>query len=260
MDQIRDEQYHFDGPGGPAWCHLQVYQGADGAVLALATEGADNPGVSITAWADRLAHAVWREAGAPPVFTWIEHYPPDLRAGLAESFALVQFGQAPDGTFTTPRWQPLTRDTVEALLTAPEGTVGVGGSLPPQHLRLACVTCGQPLAVSEVLAEARQCAACASGQPSQAVQAAEGTDEDLAAARAAWLERTNAHEIRLGLTRRQRAALRGALQGQRSLWSFSAAELSAMVEQLERLEDVAAVRAFLAAHAGDTGLSPSDWQ
>jgi hypothetical protein len=78
--------------------------------------------------------------------------------------------------------------------------------------------------------------------------------------RATWLERTNAHEIRLGLTRRQRATLRGALRGQRSLWSFSAAELYAMIEQLERLSDVAAVQAFLETDAGDTGLSAAEWQ
>jgi hypothetical protein len=228
--------------------------------VALATELPDNPGVSITAWADHLAHQVWQEVEEPPVFTWIEHYPSDMRVGLDESFALVQFTQAPDGTFTTLRWQPLTQETVEALLDAPEGKAGVGGSLPPQHLRLVCATCGQPLAVSEVLASAHLCAACAAGQPRVGEPEDAGTEEELAAARAAWLERTNAHEIRLGLTRPQRAALRGALQGHRSLWSFSAVELYALVEQLERLPDAAAVQAFLAAYAGDAGLSAADWQ
>src|SRR5690348_5599650 len=95
MDRIRDEPYNFNGPGGPARCHLQVYRGEDRAVLALATELPDNPGVSITAWADHLAYEVWQALGEPPVFTWIEHYPADARAGLDESYALVQFAQAP---------------------------------------------------------------------------------------------------------------------------------------------------------------------
>jgi hypothetical protein len=52
---------------------------------------------------------------------------------------------------------------VDALINQKAGTMAIGASLPPQHLRRACATCGQPLAVSEVLAWARQCAACAAG-------------------------------------------------------------------------------------------------
>ena len=252
MNCVRDERYSYEGPDGPAWCQLQVYVTDDAAVVALATELADNPGVSITAWADRLAYRVWQEVGEPPVFTWIEHYPAGSSPERGESFALVQFTPTPGGAFTTPRWQALSRPLVEELLAqATGGAPAVWASLPPRHLRLNCATCGQPLAISAVLAGARQCAACAAGTPvSAAGEPAVPDEEELAAARAAWLERTNAHEIRLGLTRPQRAALRGALQGRRSLWSLSAAELYAMVEQLERLPNVAAVQAFLAAQRG----------
>ena len=52
-----------------------------------------------------------------------------------------------------------------------------------------------------------------------------------------------------------RAALRGALQQRRSLWSLSAAELYAMVEQLEQLPDMAAVQAFLEAQTGKSDPS-----
>src|SRR5215203_5742912 len=75
MEKVRDEQYPYDALGTTAWCDLQVYRGADGAVPALCAERADNPGPSITSWAAPLAEAVWRQAGEPPVFTWIEHYP-----------------------------------------------------------------------------------------------------------------------------------------------------------------------------------------
>ena len=260
MECIRDERYTYEGPTGTAWCQIQVYRGDTGVVVVLATERLDNPGVSITAWADRLAYQVWQDVGTPPVFTWIEHYPAGSSPELGESFALVQFTPAPNGTFTMPRWQALPRPLVEELLAQTTGGVpSLGASLPPQHMRLECATCGQPLAISEVLAGARHCAACVAGaSPRPGHTEAVPDDEDLAAARAAWLERTNAHEIRLGLTRRQRAALRAALQRQRSLWSLSAAELYAMVEQLERLPNVEAVQAFLAAQARGRDAPPED--
>lgn len=260
MNRIRDERYPYDGPGGPAWCHLQVYQGEDGAVVALATDLPDNPGPSITAWTDRLAYQVWQDVGAPPVFTWIEHYLAGSSPELGESFALVGFAQTPGGAFTMPHWQAVSRQAVEELVAQSGGeSPPIGPSLTPQSLRLECATCGQPLAVSAVLTGARQCAVCAAGTPvSAAVESAATEEEELAAARAAWLERTNAHEIRLGLTRRQRAALRGALQQQRSLWSLSAAELYAMVEQLERFPDAAAVRTFLAAQASGSDSITED--
>ena len=56
----------------------------------------------------------------------------------------------------------------------------------------------------------------------------------------------------------QRAARRGALQRQRSLWSLSAAELYAMVEELERFPDAAAGQAFPEVQGGEGGGKVAD--
>lgn len=248
MEKTRDEIHHYHAIGGPAWCRLQVYRGADGAVVGIASEQEDNPGTSVTGWADQLASAVWQQEGEPAVFIWIEHYPAGPSPELGESFARVQFEQRPSGAFTTPRWHAVPRQAVEELLAQPTvGDPATWASVPPPRLRLDCTTCGQPLAISEVLTGARICAACAARKATAAAagEIKSQVTDDLETARTAWLERTNAHEIRLGLTRMQRAALRAALVGPRSLWSLTAAELYAVVERLERFPSAGAVQAFL---------------
>jgi hypothetical protein len=252
MEKVRDERYPYEALGTTAWCDLQVYRAEDGAVLALCAERADNPGPSITSWAAPLAEAVWRQAGAPPVFTWIEHYPPS-RDGTGETFALVQFQQTPTGAFTAPHWRQVARLAIMALLeqTTLGDAVAEWTSIPPPNLQLDCATCGQPLAVSEVLAGARICAACSAGE--RMVGGMREAGADLDQARAAWLTRTNAHVARLTLTRAQQARLFAALLGERSLWALSPAELYALIAQVEQFPHAAAVEAFLDTQPPDPG-------
>ncbi len=254
MEKVRDERYEYEALGSTAWCDLQVYRAEDGAVLALCAERVDNPGPSITSWAAPLAEAVWRQAGEPPVFTWIEHYPPNRRDGAEETFALVQFQPTPLGTFTAPHWRQVPRPAIMALLepTTLGAAAAEWSSIPLPNLRLDCATCGQPLTVSEVLEGARQCAACASGAPAPSQPETEG--EPLDEARAAWLTRTNAHVAQLALTRTQHARLLAALLGERSLWSLSPAELYAIITQVEQFPDAAAVQAFLDTQPPDPGF------
>jgi hypothetical protein len=187
------------------------------------------------------------------VFTWIEHYPPG-RDGAEETFALVQFQQTPTGAFTAPHWRQVARSAVAALLGQPTLSAEEAQwlSLPPPNLRLDCATCGQPLAVSEVLAGAQQCAACARGE--QPADQGGANDATLDEARAAWLTRTNAHVARLALTHAQHARLLAALLGERSLWALSPDELYALITAIEQFPHAAAVQAFLDTQPSDPGL------
>jgi len=73
------ERFTFSGfHGRPAACGLERIDLADGRVVVIAIELPDNPGVSVTNFAELLATMVCHRFGINPVkLVWIEHYPPD---------------------------------------------------------------------------------------------------------------------------------------------------------------------------------------
>jgi len=87
--------------------------------LVIATELPDNPGTSITNWAEFLATEMRRRCVSPGgALAWIEHDPERPGRAGEEPFDRVRFRW--DGTrYHTPDWQPFSRAQVEALLGEP---------------------------------------------------------------------------------------------------------------------------------------------
>jgi hypothetical protein len=97
---------------------------SDDSVIVIASEMDDNPGMSVTNRAERLANHVCRELEiAPERLIWLEHYQGknDCPQWSQERFRLVAFHLA-DNRLHAPRWLPVSRNWVENL---------IGQSLPP---------------------------------------------------------------------------------------------------------------------------------
>lgn len=75
----RVARFKFAGLFGlPAACALERIDVPDGRVVVIATELPDNPGVSITNFAEELATIACLRFGIETErLVWIEHYPPD---------------------------------------------------------------------------------------------------------------------------------------------------------------------------------------
>ena len=70
-------RFDFTGPfGRSARCGLERIDLADGRVVIIGTELPDNPGISVTNWAEELATQVCAKFTIDPDrLVWIEHYP-----------------------------------------------------------------------------------------------------------------------------------------------------------------------------------------
>jgi hypothetical protein len=104
---------------------LRIYT-APGQTVVLVTELDDNPGISVTNMAERLAAEVARTFDLSlDTLLWIEHYP--ARQGLSgcpelqETFDLVTFTRTSHG-LQHPEWRRLSQAQVEHML---------GRTLPP---------------------------------------------------------------------------------------------------------------------------------
>ncbi len=120
--QVADLHYYYRA--GPlqavARCRLRIWERHGEPAVVVATELADNAGMSVTNAAAELATDVWDLLGFPERgLTWIEHYPERGRERhQQENFAQVSFtwaGQA----LTAPQWRFMTRSAVEALIGGP---------------------------------------------------------------------------------------------------------------------------------------------
>jgi hypothetical protein len=120
--------------GRPARCGLEIHPLDDGRTAVIATELSDNPGVSVTNFAEELAMLVckgWRID--PAKLVWIEHYPADpcpACAGTARrndsvcracggcgtrreaaTYDLVTFTlDASTGELSDPKWRPMREE------------------------------------------------------------------------------------------------------------------------------------------------------
>ncbi len=242
MRKTWEGTHQFRGlTGALAWCRIAVYRGEDGSVVVICSEQPDNPGTSVTNYAEHLARELWERENRPLLYSWIEHYPAEARPNHGESYDLVTFQVAGD-EFDDVIWRPRTRAAVEKLLQS-DGSHDHAEwqSLRAAGLVLHCIRCSCPLGASEVIAGSQMCMRCTA--PSYPIL--DQPDPILAQTRAENQARINAHEQQLGLSLRQRAQLVPALIGPRSLWSLTGEEWSALADQVEAFPTASAVQAVI---------------
>ena len=112
---------YFDSPSA---CHLDLYERPDGAIIALCTELADNPGTSITNVTERLYTKIAKEFNiAPGSLRCIERYAEESYNGgrdNEESLAIVSFSWEHQGKRVHyvahhPMWRHITRAELETI-------------------------------------------------------------------------------------------------------------------------------------------------
>lgn len=113
------ERYEYTGfHGSRSWCDLQIINHSY-YVLVVATEAKDNPGTSVTNFAEHLATQICRrEKIAPARLVWVEHYlGGDTKLNPSEeTWDLVSFDfDWENCSFCTPTWRRMARSTVESL-------------------------------------------------------------------------------------------------------------------------------------------------
>ncbi len=124
MPPTHDYTYRYRGPRGSYGdCRIRVYE-APGQTVVIASDLGG--GVSGTAAAARIATELERRHGPDPArpLVWVEHYRygGDLAGspgGRVETFHLVTFRRADDGTLYAPERWHLGRAGVEALIGEP---------------------------------------------------------------------------------------------------------------------------------------------
>jgi hypothetical protein len=129
---VFDEEQKFGGYfGDPARCRLRIYAVPGQRAVCIATELPDNPGTSITDRAEGLATiafciAILQFRASEDGIVWIEHHPgrPDdpIEAFRQDLYSRVKFDwDAEQARFCNPRWEHVTRETVEDLIGQPLG-------------------------------------------------------------------------------------------------------------------------------------------
>ena len=122
-----DTVHHYHAwTGNDARCRLRLFWRKATAV-AIVTELPDNPGMSVTNYAENLATEIAQRYGIEPGrLVWIEHYPqrdpavyndPELDA---ETYDLATFvWDCQSREYSDPDWIRIDRATAEALAGAP---------------------------------------------------------------------------------------------------------------------------------------------
>jgi hypothetical protein len=113
-----DTIFNYKGFWGCASkCRIRIYRNGDKDII-IATELPDNPGTSVTNFAEHLAKLVVLKFKLNLCrLVWIEHYPADRL--YKENYSRVQFTLSvrDDGgfEFSAPEWSHLTKEEVEKL-------------------------------------------------------------------------------------------------------------------------------------------------
>jgi len=108
-------RYNYKGFWSDSYCDIEAHRRSDGKYVFVATELRDNPGTSVTNYAEHLATAMRRQYGLKPEdMIWIEHYP-EARDRRKESFDLVRFVVEGD-SFRRPVWTRITEQAVGDLI------------------------------------------------------------------------------------------------------------------------------------------------
>ena len=110
-------RYHYkEFRGCDSCCDIEVHRRGDGKYVFVATELHDNPGTSVTNFAEHLATAMRRQYGLKPdEVIWIEHYP-EAKNRRKEDFDLVRFLGMEGESFRTPVWTRITEQAVDDLI------------------------------------------------------------------------------------------------------------------------------------------------
>ena len=109
-------RYNYQGFWSDSYCDIEVHQRSDGKYVFVATELPDNPGTSVTNYAEQLATAMRTQyALKPGDVIWIEHYP-EAKDRRNEDFDLVRFLGMEGDAFRTPVWTRITEQAVDELI------------------------------------------------------------------------------------------------------------------------------------------------
>lgn len=109
--------YNYYGIGNcECRCDIEIY-----GALVIVTELKDNPGTSITNWAEHLATKICRDNNIDmKSLVWVEHYP-------EEDYDLVTFEIENEAVnkkvFKSPKWQHITQEYVEDLIKEHNKTI-----------------------------------------------------------------------------------------------------------------------------------------
>lgn len=97
-------------------CDIEVHRRSDGKYVFVATELPDNPGTSVTNFAEHLATAMRSQyALKPEDVIWIEHYP-EAKVRRKEDFDLVRFLSMEGDSFRSPVWTRISEQSVDELV------------------------------------------------------------------------------------------------------------------------------------------------
>jgi hypothetical protein len=80
-----------DAAGRPAYCRVRIYLPDEkgDAPVVICSEVPNNPGGTVTNYAEEIAAGVIRANGLPTPLVWIEHWPEESTDGGAEAFELA---------------------------------------------------------------------------------------------------------------------------------------------------------------------------
>ena len=122
MYRSYDGFFAFRGPNGlDGRCYLQIYEAVGAIPVVIATESAENPGMSVTGAAEELATRVWRLLlpRAREGFRLFEVYRcPTSTGRIEETFDEVDLIVEGPG-LGVGGWAPSSRAAVEALIGGP---------------------------------------------------------------------------------------------------------------------------------------------
>jgi hypothetical protein len=113
--------YEFSGRWeAPSRCGLKIKKGGD-VHLVIATElYLENPGTSVTEFCPELATLITGEFKLDPALMCFVVRTPENKSKLSflnESFARAHM-EWNEGRFGRPRWEPLSREQIDAMLKA----------------------------------------------------------------------------------------------------------------------------------------------
>ena len=108
-------RYKYIGFWSDSYCDIEAHRRSDGKYVFVATELPDNPGTSVTNFAEHLATAMCKQHHLKPEdVIWIEHYP-EAKDRRKESFDIVRFSVDEDA-FRSPAWTRITEQAVGDLI------------------------------------------------------------------------------------------------------------------------------------------------
>lgn len=120
VSNYQNEIYHFKGLWDlPSICGLKVVKSKDHTIVIATDLFDENPGTSITEWNTKLAKEICDNRNIQyNDLIFIEHTPKkDTKLSFnLESFFKVSFDIV-DDKFENPKWDELTREDVDKLIT-----------------------------------------------------------------------------------------------------------------------------------------------